>query len=331
MVVFQHLGGMGVMGGYAVFGFYTLSGYLMTLIMHETYGYSTAGIQKYGMNRFLRIYPIYWLACIISLLLIVWLGNDYSKAFHSRMFIPENSAQILQNIFIVFGQGSRPRLTPPSWALTVELFYYACIALGASKTKKTTLIWFAISTVYAIVINVAGFEWPYKYFIIPAASLPFSVGGLIYHFKDKILERLNILKSGKAPFILIIMVLGNYIVNHVFHTLRYWGFYNNFLLNCLLVMSLMERKSLLGISKSLDKRIGDLSYPIYLVHYQCGLFLSTLVLNIKRGTPLFAFVCLPLIVIVSWAMSKLVEMPIEGVRKKIKADQKASASRNAAP
>ena len=40
MIVALHLGGVPVIGGYAVFGFYILSGYLMTLIMQTSYGYS---------------------------------------------------------------------------------------------------------------------------------------------------------------------------------------------------------------------------------------------------------------------------------------------------
>lgn len=44
MVVFQHLGGVRVLGEHAVFGFYILSGYLMTLTLHASYGYSWRGI-----------------------------------------------------------------------------------------------------------------------------------------------------------------------------------------------------------------------------------------------------------------------------------------------
>lgn len=38
MVVALHLGGIPKIGAYAVFGFYCLSGYLMTLIMQTNYG-----------------------------------------------------------------------------------------------------------------------------------------------------------------------------------------------------------------------------------------------------------------------------------------------------
>ena len=70
MVVAQHLGGLQAIGAYAVFGFYALSGYLMTLIMQKNYGYSPSGISKYALNRFLRIYPIYWVSIVTSVALI---------------------------------------------------------------------------------------------------------------------------------------------------------------------------------------------------------------------------------------------------------------------
>jgi peptidoglycan/LPS O-acetylase OafA/YrhL len=59
MVIFLHPGGILAIGGYAVFGFYILSGYLMTLIMQKNYGYSRGGVARYAVNRFLRIYLLF--------------------------------------------------------------------------------------------------------------------------------------------------------------------------------------------------------------------------------------------------------------------------------
>jgi peptidoglycan/LPS O-acetylase OafA/YrhL len=42
-------------GHIAVFAFYTLSGYLMTRVLHERYGFSVRGIVAFLLNRVLRI------------------------------------------------------------------------------------------------------------------------------------------------------------------------------------------------------------------------------------------------------------------------------------
>ncbi len=62
----------GMLGGpaaYAVWGFYCLSGYLMTLILNEKYGFSGRGIGRFAVNRALRIYPAYYVVCIGMFLL----------------------------------------------------------------------------------------------------------------------------------------------------------------------------------------------------------------------------------------------------------------------
>jgi len=59
-------------GFYMVFGFFVLSGYLMTFIMHKKYGYSVRGVGAYALNRFLRIYPLYW-ACFVFALVVFFL------------------------------------------------------------------------------------------------------------------------------------------------------------------------------------------------------------------------------------------------------------------
>ena len=59
LVLVTHLAGVRCAGAYAVFGFYLLSGYLMTLVLNERYGFSPNGFGRYVANRALRIYPPY--------------------------------------------------------------------------------------------------------------------------------------------------------------------------------------------------------------------------------------------------------------------------------
>ena len=46
MVAAGHLTDQWQIGTYAVFAFYIISGYLMTLIMHESYGFTGAAQQR---------------------------------------------------------------------------------------------------------------------------------------------------------------------------------------------------------------------------------------------------------------------------------------------
>ena len=61
MVMIYHLFFVGFLslGTYPVFGFYIISGYLMTVIMHNNYGYTWVGRYSFAVNRFLRLYPQY--------------------------------------------------------------------------------------------------------------------------------------------------------------------------------------------------------------------------------------------------------------------------------
>jgi peptidoglycan/LPS O-acetylase OafA/YrhL len=165
---------MPVIGGYAVFGFYILSGYLMTLMMQQNYGYTRDGVARYALNRFLRIYPLYWVSCLASLLLMAWFGEDLVRSFHPMIYYPGDLASIMRNVFLFFPNGEGPLLTPPAWALTVEIFFYIAIGLGLSKTWRISLVWFPLSVVYTVVVNILGLDWSYKYSAISAASLPFA-------------------------------------------------------------------------------------------------------------------------------------------------------------
>jgi len=105
-------------GRYAVFGFYIISGYLMTLIMHERYGYDFRGRRSYCLNRALRLYPQYWAAALFSILLIVVWGADTSARFHQSLYWPSSMAESARNILMVFPawfpNSLDPRLVPPA-------------------------------------------------------------------------------------------------------------------------------------------------------------------------------------------------------------------------
>jgi peptidoglycan/LPS O-acetylase OafA/YrhL len=318
-VAAAHLGGLTTGAHYAVFGFFILSGYLMTLILHQTYGYSGVGCGRYLLNRALRLYPPYWAAAALSALLVLWVGKRAATFYHGSMFLPEKWQGVVENAALLFRYVSEPRLVPPAWALTVELFYYLCLGLGLSRTKKLTVGWFAVSAIYTIVINILKVDFDVKYFLIPAASLPFSTGALIYHFRAEILARCPLFNDRRAPLVLFAVWILDLTLALKKNAYFGWGFYASYAINAAIVISLLDKRSLPAISKPLDTFLGDFSYPIYLVHYQSGLILVAAGLRaVKRGQGLFFLAALPLLIALAWSVTRFVEWPMEGIRTRVK-------------
>ena len=331
MVVLSHLGGTAI-GAYAVFGFYILSGYLMTFIMHEDYGYTVFGVKKYALNRVLRIYPVYWAAMFISVLLIFYCGAC-SRVYCNAMYLPKDAFAWIRNLFLILNPMRKPRFIPPAWSLSVELFFYICIGLGLSRSRKLAVAWFAPSVMYHLIINILGMGYDYKYYFIPAASLPFSAGAVIYFFKKEIktVEAMvfRFAKAEKgAPFIVFFMVLYNFLIAGLTSRVHGFFFYTNFILQFLVVASLVDRTGLPAISRALDKKLGELSYPVYLIHWPAGLamimFFRRMGISLHRGL-LFFPLSVPFILLAAWMLTRGIERPIEGLRQAVKKLRRAEA------
>ncbi len=298
----------------------------MTLIMHNNYGYTSAGKSAFAINRVLRIYPLYWAAILLSILLIFAFGDQATSNYYHLMYMPDSGAQWFQNLALAFLRWrpieASPILAPAAWALTVELFFYMLICLGVSKTALRVSVWVLVSLVYISITYVLGWPWQDRYFPIAAGSLPFSIGASIFFLTRK---RISVAPKGVAKRLLCFLLA---------HTLL-WGAINQagiapfseggFYIN-LMICSALVYYLALGAETyvaNYDKVIGGYSYPIYLRHWQMGFVTSWLVFGesfnefTMRGLANFLLTCLALIPI-SWMMLRYVDQPIQEVRSRIK-------------
>lgn len=326
MVVVQHLANVHMIGVYAVFGFYMLSGYLMTYIVQQNYGYTFDGIRKYALNRFLRIYPLYWLSVLMALGLIAWVGQDVVRRFHGVMYLPTTWGEITKNVLILFPYQEAPRLTPPAWALTVELVYYVAIGLGLSRTRVLTVVWFAVSVGYHVAATALDMSWNWRYFYIPAASLPFATGAMLYHFRPQLLAAARRVKSLDGVLLaVVVMLFFNWTVMHQSEATKALGFYLNYAINALLmgVLIAMQGMGRHRAIRTLDKKIGDLSYPIYLIHFQVAIVAALLAerylgITLQSLTPQILLAALCLLLPAAWLLAVLIDKPIERLRDRVK-------------
>jgi len=335
MVMVYHLFlGIRPLGVYAVFGFYIISGYLMTFIMHESYGFTRKGRISFAVNRFLRLYPQYWGAALLSLFLIVYLGAQITTGFHKSIYLPTSTGDVLHNIFMAFTSwypnSINPRLVPPTWALTVEMFFYLLICIGISKTFFRVKVWIFLSLCYVVYSYIVGWDWSSRYFPVAAASLPFSIGAAIYFASNNEYLMRRFIKLRLSSRILFFFMLSNCLIwiiatKSKIGSLVEVGFYINIVICALLVFSLAKGRKIFRINRKIDKTIGDYSYPIYLLHWQSGLIASYLIygeafheLSI-RGLVSLLF-ALIIVALISSLFIRVVDKRVQRIRSTIKAN-----------
>ena len=183
MVVVTHMFYPYWFGHYAVFGFFILSGYLMTYVTNKVYFLNVSGVCRFLLNRFLRIYPIYYVVLSLSFLLLLFVPE--SSLFNPSLTFPESSQEWYMNIFIFGMEHDSPsRIVPPVWALANELVYYILICLILGRNPYIAISWFLVSVVWVCFSIYSGEEFGSRYFSIAAASLPFSMGAVFFHYKN---------------------------------------------------------------------------------------------------------------------------------------------------
>jgi len=331
MVVIDHLSNLPVAGYYAVSGFFILSGYLMTYIMHHSYGYTQTGRLNFTLNRFLRLYPAYWAILLLSVFMVLYFGESNSTAYRKAIFLPSNFMESFQNIFFLYFDwmpGSEsPRLSPPTWALTVELLYYLLIALGISKSKTATNIWVMAGLCYFGGTHILSYGFPFRYSNILAGSLPFSIGALVYHHRKILTEKIGNHPKSLNFTTLFVLFLLNSICAHFaskynWQLLENVSIYLNYVINAIIIIYLIKGK-VPFITEKWDKIIGAYSYPIYLFHMQAGFIISMMIwgqpiVKGKYNDLIITALAILLTLFVSFLVIKLIDRPIDKYRKKIK-------------
>jgi peptidoglycan/LPS O-acetylase OafA/YrhL len=237
-VVVDHFMALGISSSPAVYGFFCLSGFLMTMLMQGPYA-GRAG--AFFLNRFLRLFPVYW--CALALVLI----------FTGSREIPS-----IAEILLI----DTPHLSV-AWALTNELVFYVLIGLGISRTLTRSLIWLVTSialTAALYLINREQASIPNLYFPIWAGSLPFAAGAVLFHSRDRV-RIPRIAGPIAATCITITMIAAGhayYVAGRV--DLMMLAVYASLPFHVVIVAALSRSPP-----ARIDDLIGRLSYPIYLL------------------------------------------------------------------
>ena len=333
MVMLAHLGPMSMIhtGYYAVSGFFLLSGYLMTLSLHERYFLLQNGPGKDAINRLLRVLPSYYVVLLLSILAVEF-WPDTALSIHERLRMPNDFTEWMANLLVVpltgiDGLRSMHNLIPPTWSLAIELVFWMLLPLLV-RSKRTALIWGALTVVYIFTLIWLNASLQMRYYSYLAASLPFFCGAALYLWRGKMSAF-----SWKWLIPLWAMPLTYYLTapillsDTIYFSEKWYdgrtlfeGLYLAMSLNFFVVFAL-SRVTLAPLwLMRLDRFLGNLSYPIFLVHVLAAVLVVKLTdhaLPPERSWSLFGG-GLVLTNLLAYLLWRFVEHPVQTVRERFK-------------
>ena len=287
---------------YAVWGFFVLSGYLMTLVLTTRYGLTPSGLRQYARNRLLRIYPSYIVASLLGIATILWLahlGIDPS-GLNPQFRLPQNPGEWFGNLAMLPFLPQQGLAVPVAAALFVEAWAYALMPLFASSRAAAVL-----GLLVAFCANLQfGFGMPTfiaRYCGFATGLLPFAMGAVVCHYRTE-LRRF----THPAASVFVWCAHGLYWLADPYWPWTY-GLWLSVPLSAWVVLSLARVQD-----GAADQRAGDLSYPVYLLHTTVGAWFLPW-FGFSRGLLFFA-VSFAATLAASCVMIRLVDRPMQRYR-----------------
>ena len=230
--------------------------------------------------------------------------------------LPQSARAWASNL-LIFGVNDQPqRLIPPAWSLHVELVFYCAMALGLARRRWLAVAWFAASLAWTLHANFEGQHFLLRYLPVQAASLPFSLGACLYHFRARLAVPAAHLWVA-APLFVANAVLAP----QLWERIRVEGFYTSLLAAAYLTLALSGLRQA-DVGRRLwrvDRWLGDLSYPVFLGHWFAAVLASVVLFggSAEKGPELLA-AGLVLANLLGWAVNAGVVAPLERVRARIR-------------
>jgi len=276
-----HNGLIFIGGRNAVQLFYIISGFLMSYILVEKKSYDR--ITKFYLNRVLRLYPIYVAVAIVSLIFVTISESGFFEIYKNAP-ASADFLLIFSNIFL-FGQDwvlfsgvengklvfiedfSKSEqllylglLVPQAWTLGVELSFYliAPLVLNNRRLIYLLLIFSVIIRGY-LIFSGLGKKDPWTYRFFPAELVFFLAGALAHQILVPLYKNIFNRDYSKIATLSTVFYVVFYSFIPVNDAIRTIILFLLFLAVLPLLFSFQNQSKL-------DNEIGNLSYPVYLIH-----------------------------------------------------------------
>lgn len=265
LVVVSHLvgnDGVAHFGFYAVRAFFALSGFVMTAALNETYHFDW---RRFFANRLLRVLPLYYATCALTWFALEH-APDLAGLFSDRWLPAHDPLSIAGNLLVLPLASAQPnfRFFAPGWSIAVELIMYGLMAAVFARSERLAVLALAIGVVYHVCALALGTPFSARYFNVPSALLSFPLGASIYFWK----RRGALARARRALPATSLLWAANLLIGSglAMSDRLGAGYYINIALCGAVVAGLTDLKCV-GVRAGIDRLLGQLSYPIFLVHW----------------------------------------------------------------
>jgi peptidoglycan/LPS O-acetylase OafA/YrhL len=291
-------------------------------------GQYAGNIGGFYLSRFLRLWPAFLVAFALCLVAKQQLpGSDLSLTERALILVP-NFLMIFSDIPFLFHysdatgwlfsfgstidvagehleRASMFILNGPSWSIGLEIWFYLLVPLLV-RGSNFMLVFVTLLSLAVRVHLESAVPWS-SYFFFPANLCFFTAGMLVYRYKDASMQAIEVL--ARRLEITRAARLGSFVAILALALLFCRGlipFYRNYPI--LQIATLCITLSVIFESSkglSLDRSIGELSYPIYILHAP----LKDLFDLHHSPIKLTLVTCL-----IAWFVYRLVEKPVDNYR-----------------
>jgi len=317
-------------GKAAVQAFFIISGFYMSLILNEKY--KRSGLFVFYTNRFLRLFPTYWFVLLLSLIALysfdvgVFTRPDKLERaltngpFLALSYLWTNIAVLGQEILFVLGIDTPDYLfywnpsgnasvkawsfvlVPQAWSLSMECYFYLLAPFILRRRVQWVVVVFLASLGLRFFIVSRGAE--YDLFLrrfFPAELCLFLCGYFSYLIFHRVKRYDLKYSTGLLSWAVLLSSL-----------LLYSKINEEYSLALLAVIMTLSVPFIFNMTKDnkIDRFLGNISFPIYMVHFLVIAFLEDYVPEYSL------WILLPPVCLAALGVHYGIEMPIDRWRQR---------------
>jgi peptidoglycan/LPS O-acetylase OafA/YrhL len=278
----------------AVQCFYVISGFYISLILNEKYVGVNDSYWLFITNRFLRLFPIYWVVLALSVILSIYLYYSSSgkiltqigwySAYAEDINLLSYFYLIFTNVFLFFQDAilflgldtstgnlfytsdyvsTDPKLyeflfVPQAWTIGVELAFYLVAPFILKRDIRIVGLLILSSILLRFILYRQGLNYdPWTYRFFPTELAFFLLGNVSYRIYVFVKKR--DVPQIVHHLVIIVIVTFTVIYDKFWVPGKFQLYFTLLILSIPFVFIATKRCKL-------DNYIGELSYPIYISH-----------------------------------------------------------------